>query len=228
MRLFYEDPEKNPLKTPTGKLEFFSQRLADHFPDDKERPPYPKWIEKGPSHDERISSPRAKKYPLLFVSNHPRWRTHAENDDITWTREIRTCKVKGHDGYMYEPVWINPVGRRCARHQGRRHRQAHQRARHRSGRRDRVGAHHAGRHLPGPRRPRRHDLDRGGQLHRPGWCEQPHLAGQRHLAELLGHGHERLPGRRAEGHGCRDGGVAGEVPARHSSATTRRPPACAT
>ena len=109
MRLFYDDPEKNPLKTPTGKLEFFSQRLADHFPDDKERPPYPKWIEKGPSHDERISSERAKKYPLLFVSNHPRWRTHAENDDITWTREIRTCKVKGHDGYMYEPVWIHPV-----------------------------------------------------------------------------------------------------------------------
>ncbi len=96
------------MKTPTGKLEFFSQRLADHFPDDEERPPYPKWIEKGPSHDERLSSERAKKYPLLLVSNHARWRTHAENDDITWTREIRTCKVKGYDGYMYEPVWIHP------------------------------------------------------------------------------------------------------------------------
>jgi anaerobic selenocysteine-containing dehydrogenase len=109
MRLFYEDPEAHPLKTPTGKLEFFSQRLADHFPDDMERPPYPKWIEKGPSHDERLSSPRAQTYPLLLVSNHPRWRTHAENDDITWTREIRTCKVKGTDGYLYEPVWINPA-----------------------------------------------------------------------------------------------------------------------
>ncbi len=108
MRLFYEDPEKYPLETPTGKLEFYSQRLADHFPDDDERPPYPKWIEKGPSHDERLSSERAQKYPMLLVSNHPRWRTHAENDDITWTREIRTCKVKGHDGYMYEPVWIHP------------------------------------------------------------------------------------------------------------------------
>ena len=43
------------------------------------------------------------------MSNHPRWRTHAENDDITWTREIRTCKVKGYDGYMYEPVWIHPA-----------------------------------------------------------------------------------------------------------------------
>ena len=109
MRLFYEDPEKNSLGTPSGKLEFYSQRLADAFPDDEERPPIPKWIEKGPSHDERISSERAKKYPLLLVSNHGRWRTHAQNDDITWTREIPTCKVKGWDGYMYEPVWINPI-----------------------------------------------------------------------------------------------------------------------
>jgi trimethylamine-N-oxide reductase (cytochrome c) len=28
-------------------------------------------------------------------------------DDIPWTREI--SKVKGYDGYMYEPVWVNPV-----------------------------------------------------------------------------------------------------------------------
>jgi molybdopterin guanine dinucleotide-containing S/N-oxide reductase-like protein len=108
MRLFYEDPDGNPLGTPSGKLEFYSQRLADHFPDDTERGPLPKWIEKGPSHDERISSDRAAKYPLLLMSNHPRWRTHAQNDDITWQREIMTCKVKGWDGYMYEPVWINP------------------------------------------------------------------------------------------------------------------------
>jgi len=109
LRLFYEDPEKNPLKTPSGKLEFYSQRLADSFPDDEERPPLPKWIEKGPSHDERLSSERAKKYPLLLMSNHGRWRTHAENDDITWTREILTCKVKGYDGYLYEPVWLHPT-----------------------------------------------------------------------------------------------------------------------
>ena len=39
MRPFYEDPEANPLDTPTGKLEFWSQALADNFPDDKERTP---------------------------------------------------------------------------------------------------------------------------------------------------------------------------------------------
>ena len=44
---FYNDPAKNPLTTPSGKLEFYSERLAKHFPDDNERPPIPKWIEGG-------------------------------------------------------------------------------------------------------------------------------------------------------------------------------------
>jgi hypothetical protein len=33
---------------------------------------------------------------------------HAEQDDISWLREIPMCKVRGADGYLYEPVWINP------------------------------------------------------------------------------------------------------------------------
>jgi anaerobic selenocysteine-containing dehydrogenase len=106
---FYEDPEANPLPTPSGKLEFYSERLAKHFPGDKERPPVPHWIEKGESHDERLSSERARKYPLLVVSNHPRWRVHSQHDDMTWLREIPTCKVKGPDGYYYEPVWLHPA-----------------------------------------------------------------------------------------------------------------------
>jgi molybdopterin guanine dinucleotide-containing S/N-oxide reductase-like protein len=108
-RKFYEDPENNPLKTPTGKLEFYSARLAEHFPDDKERPPIPKWIEKSATHDERISSERAAMFPMLLMSNHGRWRTHAQGDDITWTRETPTCKVIGPDGYKYEPAWIHPT-----------------------------------------------------------------------------------------------------------------------
>jgi len=59
-------------------------------------------------HDERLSSERAKKYPLLIVSNHGRWRVHAQCDDISWTREVLTCKVPGPDGYMYEPLWMHP------------------------------------------------------------------------------------------------------------------------
>ncbi|MFH1490473.1 MAG: molybdopterin dinucleotide binding domain-containing protein, partial [Pseudomonadota bacterium] len=107
MRQFYEDPEKHKLPTPSGKLEFYSERLAEHFPDDKERPPIPKWIEKGIMHDERLSSSRAKMFPLILQSNHGRWRVHAQADDITWTREAPTCKVEGPDGYKYEPCWLH-------------------------------------------------------------------------------------------------------------------------
>ena len=47
-------------------------------------------------------------FPLLLMSNHGRWRTHAQGDDISWTRETPTGKVLGFDGYRYEPIWINP------------------------------------------------------------------------------------------------------------------------
>ncbi|MFH1647782.1 MAG: molybdopterin dinucleotide binding domain-containing protein [Chloroflexota bacterium] len=43
-----------------------------------------------------------------MVSNHGRWRVHANLDDISWIREIETCKVKGQDGYLYEPLWMSP------------------------------------------------------------------------------------------------------------------------
>jgi trimethylamine-N-oxide reductase (cytochrome c) len=104
---FHDDPDSHPLKTPSGKIECYSQNLAEHFPDDPERPPVPHWIEKGESHDESLSSERAAAYPLLVLSNHPRWRCHANHDDLTWLREIETCKVTGPEGYKYEPLWIN-------------------------------------------------------------------------------------------------------------------------
>lgn len=108
---FYKDPEGHPLQTPTGKIEFYSQALADHFPDDTERTPYPHWIEAGPTHpDERLTtSPRGQLYPFLMVSNHPHFRLHSQYDDVPWIREIPGCKVIGPDGYAYEPVWINPL-----------------------------------------------------------------------------------------------------------------------
>jgi molybdopterin guanine dinucleotide-containing S/N-oxide reductase-like protein len=105
---FHDDPKNNRLQTPSGKLEFHSQRLADQFPGDDERPPVPHFIPFGKSHQESLLHPRSKVYPLLMVSNHPRWRVHSQHDDATWLREIPTCKVKGPDGYYYEPLWMHP------------------------------------------------------------------------------------------------------------------------
>ena len=45
----------------------------------------------------------------MLMSNHPRWRTHAQGDDCTWARETPTGKVLGPDNYNYEPVWLHPV-----------------------------------------------------------------------------------------------------------------------
>ncbi|MDR0850979.1 MAG: molybdopterin-dependent oxidoreductase [Clostridiales Family XIII bacterium] len=108
LRTFADDPEAHPLTTPSGKLEFTSTKIQECFPDDKERPPFPKWIEKSPLHDERLTGERAKKYPLLCMSNHGRWRFHANLDDVTWHREVETMKIRGKDGYQYEAAWINP------------------------------------------------------------------------------------------------------------------------
>ncbi len=113
MRPFYDDPEANPLDTPTGKLEFYSDALAEHFPDDKERTPMAKWLIGGPAsegwtHDETLWGERCKDYPLLVTASPARFRVHVQGDDIKWFREIETCKVRCRDGYQYEPLWIAP------------------------------------------------------------------------------------------------------------------------
>ena len=43
------------------------------------------------------------------MSNHPRWGVHSQHDDVTWFREIDTCKVRGADGYQYHPLWMHPA-----------------------------------------------------------------------------------------------------------------------
>jgi trimethylamine-N-oxide reductase (cytochrome c) len=113
MQGFYYDPENNPLATPTGKIEFYSTGIHQVWPGDEERPEVPHWIEESPLHQERLTCERGKDYPFLVVSNHPRFRVHAEGDDCTWLREIDMCKVIGPDGYKYEPVWINPIDARA-------------------------------------------------------------------------------------------------------------------
>ncbi len=104
LRWYYELPEGRGLNTKSGKMEFVSGWLKDYFPDDKLRPPLAKWVD----HEELPTSPKAKKYPLQVMSNHPHWRHHAQGDDMPWIREIPTAKIRGPDGYYYEPLWINP------------------------------------------------------------------------------------------------------------------------
>jgi len=102
LRWFYEEGEG--LCTPSGKIEIYSKVLADYYGEDNpEIAPIPKYVE---PRDGR-NSPIAKKYPLVGFFSHPKFRFHTMQENVTWLRKLH--KIKGPDGWEYEPIWINPV-----------------------------------------------------------------------------------------------------------------------
>jgi molybdopterin guanine dinucleotide-containing S/N-oxide reductase-like protein len=100
-RAFYEKGEK--LETPSGKIEFFSQRLHKHLPEDQERPPVPHYL---PSW-EGLDSPIVEKYPLQLIVPHARYTYHTEDENISWIRAIPLHRVHKY-GYDYWPIQIHP------------------------------------------------------------------------------------------------------------------------
>ncbi|NVM25216.1 MAG: molybdopterin-dependent oxidoreductase [Desulfobacterales bacterium] len=75
-----EDPENNPFPTPSGKIEIFSQRVADlHNP---LCPPIPKYLSTWEDHND----PLKEKYPLQLLSPHPKNRAHSHLYKVDWLR----------------------------------------------------------------------------------------------------------------------------------------------
>lgn len=76
-----------PFDTPSGKIEIYSDTLANmNFKESKYGdyiPPIPTYRESW----ESDHSPVAKKYPLMLISPHPRYRTHSQYFDVSWLRE---------------------------------------------------------------------------------------------------------------------------------------------
>jgi molybdopterin guanine dinucleotide-containing S/N-oxide reductase-like protein len=92
------------LGTYSGKIEFVSQSLLEHFPDDEERPPLPRYIPSWEGYDSAL----AKKYPLQLLTTHARFSFHTQYDNKTpWLDEIPVHRVI-KDGYAYLPVRIHP------------------------------------------------------------------------------------------------------------------------
>ena len=91
---FREDPEGRPLKTPSGKIEIYSETIAGFGYDDC--PGHPAWLEPA----EWLGSAKAAAYPLHLISNQPRTRLHGQLDSGPVSV---ASKIEGR-----EPVWMNP------------------------------------------------------------------------------------------------------------------------
>ena len=120
LRWFYEgrecdtpdlgNPKRNTengkeLGTYSGKLEFVSQSLLKHTPDDDERPPLVHYIPSWEGHQSDL----AKKYPLQLISPHPRYSFHTQHDShVPWLSDIPGHRI-WKDWYDYQVIRIHPT-----------------------------------------------------------------------------------------------------------------------
>ncbi len=77
-----EDPENRPFSTSSGKIEIYSQSMADL--NNPEMPPVAKYIEAWESRND----PLAEKYPLQLITTHFKRRTNGQYDRVPWLREL--------------------------------------------------------------------------------------------------------------------------------------------
>ena len=91
---FRADPAAKKLKTPSGKIEIYSERIAGFGYDDC--PGHPIWMEPL----EWLGSDKAKSYPLHMISNQPAGKLHSQMD---FAGESLALKIDGR-----EPVLIHP------------------------------------------------------------------------------------------------------------------------
>jgi len=79
---FREDPEENPLPTPSGKVEIFSPELFD-MSDPDENPAVPKYIQEW----ESPFGPEAEQYPLQAMGHHYMHRVHSTHNNVDWLKQ---------------------------------------------------------------------------------------------------------------------------------------------
>jgi len=83
-----EDPANHPFATPSGKIEIYSQRLADM--DNPKIPPIPKYIETW----ESLNDPLVEKYPLQLITTQFKRRAHSQFETVPWLRELQEHVVQ--------------------------------------------------------------------------------------------------------------------------------------
>jgi biotin/methionine sulfoxide reductase len=88
------DLQAHPLRTPSGRIELFSETIAAFGYDDC--PGHPVWLEPA----EWLGSERAHIYPLHLISNQPRSRLHSQLDCGEVSRRAKVAER--------EAVWLHP------------------------------------------------------------------------------------------------------------------------
>ena len=92
---FRRDPEAKPLRTPSGKIEIFSETIESFGYEDC--PGHATWMEPA----EWLGAEKSRDYPFHLISNQPRTRLHGQLDSGPVSRD---SKIEGR-----EPIWIHPV-----------------------------------------------------------------------------------------------------------------------
>lgn len=85
---YIKDPIANPLKTPSGRIEIFSETVESYGYSDC--PGHPTWLEPG----EWLGSPLVERFPFHLLSNQPSKRLHSQLDA---SPESRKMKIKGRE-----------------------------------------------------------------------------------------------------------------------------------
>ena len=91
---FRADPQAAALKTPSGRIEIWSETIAGFGYDDV--PGHPAWMEPV----EWLGSEKAARFPLHLVSNQPRARLHSQLDCGSVSR---AAKVAGREAMRMNP-----------------------------------------------------------------------------------------------------------------------------
>ncbi|HEJ7080008.1 molybdopterin guanine dinucleotide-containing S/N-oxide reductase [Serratia sp. CY29653] len=91
---FRADPQANPLQTPSGKIELFSERIAGYRYEDFA--PHPQW--RPPI--EWLGAPQAKTWPLHLISIQPSDRLHSQMDPAPLAQGNKTA---GHETLYMHP-----------------------------------------------------------------------------------------------------------------------------